>query len=336
MSTHKSNNSTEYYRELFGFGFHPTATHAVMLLRISKYLSRDNDNTSNEYTLCALTTEDVLSFCVDTTQVLVVDITSRDDADDDSRATARTCLVVDDTPDCEVGVSVAAQWSNKTSLPVHFVFGTLRCRRAVDWVKQSLLTSCNDNTCFSLDMRCTDNVQYNDDICALNKVIVRSTRREVLLELALPLTITNVARIGDEFLHNCGRLRYLDISSLSSASEIGGCFLSDCSTLASLDLSSFTNVSEIGVYFLSDCSSLTSLNLPPLTNVHKIGGGFLSDCSSLKSLDLSSCANVSEIGDDFLYDCSSLTSLDLPPLDSATRIGESFVANCSVLTSLDL
>eukprot|EP00760_Papus_ankaliazontas_P008950 PhM_4_TR13950/c2_g2_i1/m.32201 len=136
MSTHKSNNSTEYYRELFGFGFHPTATHAVMLLRISKYLSRDNDNTSNEYTLCALTTEDVLSFCVDTTQVLVVDITSRDDADADSRVTARTCLVVDDTPDCKVGVS-AAQWSNKTSLPVHFVFGT----RVFHWTCAAQITS---------------------------------------------------------------------------------------------------------------------------------------------------------------------------------------------------
>eukprot|EP00760_Papus_ankaliazontas_P008956 PhM_4_TR13950/c2_g2_i5/m.32187 len=156
---------------------------------------------------------------------------------------------------------------------------------------------CLWDTCFSLDMRCTDNVQYNDDICALNTVIVRSTRREVLLlELALPLTITNVARIGDEFLHNCGHLRYLDISSLSSASEIGGCFLSDCSTLASLDLSSFTNVSEIGVYFLSDCSSLTSLNLPPLASVNEIGDNFLSRCSTLASLDLSSFTNVSEIG----------------------------------------
>eukprot|EP00760_Papus_ankaliazontas_P013384 PhM_4_TR15703/c4_g3_i2/m.85044 len=84
MSYDRANSSTvtEHYRKIFRFGFHPTATRAAMLLRISTSCisSQGCEPTCHEYLLCPFTTEDVLSFCVDTAQVLVVDT-----ADDYSR-----------------------------------------------------------------------------------------------------------------------------------------------------------------------------------------------------------------------------------------------------------
>eukprot|EP00760_Papus_ankaliazontas_P039075 PhM_4_TR9477/c1_g2_i1/m.2124 len=326
------NSRIEHYRTMYRFSFfHRTATRAVMLLRIGKHLaSRQHRVPENDYELCDLMTEHVLSFCVDTRQVLVVDITSRDA--DYSHAIARTCLVFDDNPDSN---DVArARWS-ETSPPVHFIFKPMRFRRAVDWVwewDRSFITRyCNEaiDNGISLDMHHTDSLLHSNDINKLKRF-----GEHVFLELALPSGI-NVSRICDEFLRECSRLRYLDLSSVTKVSEIGDRFLEGCSALKSLDLSLLTNVSEIGDFFLSDCRSLTSLDVSPLANV-KVVGGFLEGCSALKSLDLSPLTNVSELGDRFLHDCRLLTSLDLPPLGNVSKIGNSFLRNCSTLTSLDL
>eukprot|EP00760_Papus_ankaliazontas_P033244 PhM_4_TR6262/c1_g1_i1/m.83078 len=46
-----------------------------MLLRISSFdVSSPHQATANNFQLCTFTTEDILSFCVDAAQVLVVDI----------------------------------------------------------------------------------------------------------------------------------------------------------------------------------------------------------------------------------------------------------------------
>eukprot|EP00760_Papus_ankaliazontas_P008970 PhM_4_TR13951/c2_g1_i2/m.32160 len=238
--------STEYFRTLYRFGVHPTATRALMLLRINKHLvasrrqGQEVRAPENDYILCDFTTEAVLSFCVDKTQVLVVDVTDVivDIITDCSHA--QTCLVVDDSgPDKDV-VAVS-EWSD-TSPPEHFIFGSMRCRRAMDWLslwhkhKQGI----------SLDMH---DVEMND-LDYLNYVIVNKTRRnvrDVLLELTLPSTIINVSssRICNEFLCNCTRLQYLGLASLTSVTQIGDGFLCLCSSLTSLDLSSLANVRKM-------------------------------------------------------------------------------------------
>eukprot|EP00760_Papus_ankaliazontas_P006148 PhM_4_TR12920/c0_g1_i1/m.2480 len=87
---HKSTTSrTEYSRETYRFGYHPTATRALILLGIST----DMLGTEHEYCLCLLNAEEVLSFCIDEKQVLIVDITDGDA--NFSRSTACTCLVVE-------------------------------------------------------------------------------------------------------------------------------------------------------------------------------------------------------------------------------------------------
>eukprot|EP00760_Papus_ankaliazontas_P021713 PhM_4_TR18725/c0_g3_i5/m.11698 len=131
MNTDNCGRLTEHYRTLYGFGYHPTATRAAMLLRISTLMSTHRAPTATDFQLCTFTTEAVLSFCVDTAQVLVVDIT--DHSPDISSGTARTCLVVDDDGGNEDVASAA--WS-ETSPPEHFIFTPMCYDRALDWVRQ--------------------------------------------------------------------------------------------------------------------------------------------------------------------------------------------------------
>eukprot|EP00760_Papus_ankaliazontas_P027580 PhM_4_TR3397/c4_g2_i1/m.64523 len=114
-----------YYRQLFGYGYHPTANRALILLRISKYLSRF-DTTANNYDLCDFMTEHVLSFCVDTTLVLIVDAETH--FFDITRSNAPTCLVVDEGPN---STRVTTTVRTRTNPPQHFIFASMCYRRAV-------------------------------------------------------------------------------------------------------------------------------------------------------------------------------------------------------------
>eukprot|EP00760_Papus_ankaliazontas_P013383 PhM_4_TR15703/c4_g3_i11/m.85064 len=299
------NSHDEHYPQMFRLGFHPTATRAAMLLRISNITScdlHDEQAPANDYELCAFTTEDVLSFCVDTMQVLVVDITRCDGDDDYSHATVRTCLVLDDEPDNK-DVAIA-KWS-QTTPPQHFVFAKMCFRRAINWVKRwPSYYDMNRRDGFSLHLFNT----YN----------------------------SSSVSTGDFFLSQCACLKFVDLSPLANVSEINCLFLADCYALSSLDLSPFSNVSKIGGVFLSRCCALTSLDLSPLSNVSEVGDNFLADCSDLTSLDLSPLSNVTAIGENFLCGCSGLTYLDLSPLTNVSRICDAFLTGCSALTSLDL
>eukprot|EP00760_Papus_ankaliazontas_P028006 PhM_4_TR3474/c1_g2_i1/m.77882 len=100
---------------------------------------------------------------------------------------------------------------------------------------------------------------------------------ERLVELTLPSTVAAI-RISNGFL-------YLDLSPLTNVTKIGNNFLHGCSRLTSLDLSPLANVRHIGSGFLDGCGALTSLDLSPLKNVTQIGVFFLHGCTALTSLD---------------------------------------------------
>eukprot|EP00760_Papus_ankaliazontas_P018513 PhM_4_TR17520/c4_g1_i1/m.3787 len=126
-----SNTRTEHFRKLFRFGYNPTATCAVLLLRTSTH--QEEPAAANGYHLCDFTTKDVLAFCIDTTCVLVVDIADGD-CDDVFNTVAPTCLVVDGhrerSPTAKTG------WSQSSS-PRHFIFASMPYSRALDWIQQS-------------------------------------------------------------------------------------------------------------------------------------------------------------------------------------------------------
>eukprot|EP00760_Papus_ankaliazontas_P040071 PhM_4_TR9837/c0_g2_i1/m.18093 len=317
-------STTQYYRSLYRLGFHPTATRAAMLLRISNSIP-------SRYQLCVFTTEAVLSFCVDTTQVLVVDIT--DKTSDYSSDTASTCLVVDDTLDASDDDNpdiTSAGWS-ETSPPQHFVFASMCCHRALVWVWRWKSKFTLEEFRISLDMH--HSCHNSNDMDTFNRVMAKSDH--VLLELTLPSVIT-ATRIGDKFAHGCNHLTYFDVSSLTNVTHIGDGFLVGCSRLKSLDLSPLSNVTHIGDSFLCRCTGLSSLHLSPFTNVGEIGDGFLYGCKGLTSLDMSPFTNVTHIGASFLYGCCELRSLDLSRLTNLSQIGGFFFSRCAGLTSLNV
>eukprot|EP00760_Papus_ankaliazontas_P025018 PhM_4_TR2457/c3_g1_i5/m.64696 len=136
MSDNNGNNLTEHYRKIYNFGFHPTASRAALLLRISTLQFPScapppvaPPPVANDYLLCAFRTEDVLSFCVDMSRVIVANIA--DECSDFSSRAAPTCLVVDDDAERTVGRAV---WS-QDSPPKHFIFSSMRYRRALDWIR---------------------------------------------------------------------------------------------------------------------------------------------------------------------------------------------------------
>eukprot|EP00760_Papus_ankaliazontas_P022281 PhM_4_TR18829/c0_g1_i1/m.95934 len=143
---------TEHCRMAYRLGYHPAAIRALMLLVFnSGDTSRPRES---DYHLSLFSTEDVLLFCVDRTEVLVVNIT---DGDPRSTACTRTFLLVDD--DDSKDVARIREW-NKTSLPHHCIFSSMCYDRALDW--------CTHNHCMielseegvSFDMRDTS---YPDD-----------------------------------------------------------------------------------------------------------------------------------------------------------------------------
>eukprot|EP00760_Papus_ankaliazontas_P008263 PhM_4_TR13715/c2_g2_i1/m.29246 len=264
-SDSKYSTRTEHYRKVHRFGYHPAATRALMLLRISADMPSHSDHGASGFQLCCIfTTEDVVSFCVDVTQVLVVDITNSA-ADLSSRPAPTLCLVVDDDPENE-DVAPAA-WS-ETSPPEHFIFACMCYDRALDWVRQWVVNDVMDENGISLDMRNTYSEKKTDTFSAVEPM-------SLVVELTLPSTIRATC-INEKFLSCCAHLTFLDTSSLTNVTQIGPCFLEGCAALRSLDLSPFRNVCEIGHGFLEDCSALTSLDLSPLANVCHIDFYFLS------------------------------------------------------------
>eukprot|EP00760_Papus_ankaliazontas_P012902 PhM_4_TR15615/c3_g1_i7/m.68562 len=293
-TTDNKNNRINHFRELFRCGYHPTATRAAILMLISstqQFPSSSSDpNIAAHYTLCAFTTEDVLSFCVDGTRVLVVDVAGK--GSNFLSSDAPTCLVVDD--DRASAPLTRTAW-NSTSPPNHFIFASMHYQRALDWVQQQQSKTA---TAVSLDMRNT----YSHEGGTFKGLQTRLS----IEELALPSTVAATS-ITECFLQFSSHLSYLDLSSLTNVTQIGGQFLRKCSALSSLDLSPLTTAREIGRCFLYGCSGLTSLMSLSLTNVTKIGDHFLRGCSTLTSLDLSPLARVRKIGTFFLCGCAALT-----------------------------
>eukprot|EP00760_Papus_ankaliazontas_P022288 PhM_4_TR18829/c2_g2_i2/m.95941 len=327
MSSGFSTSRTEHCRKVHRLGYHPAAIRALMLLVFnSGDTSRPRES---DYHLSLFSTEDVLLFCVDRTEVLVVNIT---DGDPRSTACTRTFLLVDD--DDSKDVARMREW-NKTSLPHHCIFSSMCYDRALDW--------CTYNHCMielaeegvSFDMRDTS---YPDDERGTFDFWLPGHHNVV--ELTLPST-TSATCLGDfehlrGFLQNFRRLAYLDMSPMKNVTAIDPDFLRECSSLTSVDLTALANVPSIGYGFLRGCSALTSVNLTPLANVTKIGSDFLSGCRSLTSVDLTPLTNVASIRYGFLRGCSALTSVNLTPLANVTKIGSDFLSGCRSLTSVDL
>eukprot|EP00760_Papus_ankaliazontas_P021166 PhM_4_TR18649/c2_g8_i1/m.23165 len=274
--SHHHKNDTKDFCALYSIGFHPTATRAAMLLlRLGTCMSNRQASPVYEYHLCTFTTETVLSFCVDRMQVIVADISSDyGRLSDFSSSAARTCLVVDNTPDSKDVATTA--WS-ATSPPVHFVFLSMSYDRALGWLQKWQNNDIMTTRGISLDMYDT----YHDDLRTVLMGVASSNL--LLLELTMPSKIS-ATDIGPSFLEECTRLTFLDALFLTNVTQIGSNFLCGCSSLVSLDLSSLTNVKTISDHFLSGCTSLTSLDLSALTNVSKIGDYFLHGCSSLTSI----------------------------------------------------
>eukprot|EP00760_Papus_ankaliazontas_P027712 PhM_4_TR3421/c0_g1_i3/m.425 len=293
------------------------STRAMTLLRVSTHSSSPRAPIDSNYRLCIFSTEYVLSFCVDVTRVLVVDI-SEEHPDFSSRH-APTCLVVDDHGEAK-HVSAATAWSPSCP-PQHFIFAPMHYDRAHDWVRQWQRNDAMKLKGISVDMHDT----YTDACGAFDSI-----PSLCLVEFTLPSTVSATC-ISDNFLSCCARLTHLDLSPFTNVRKIGRNFLRSGSALASLDLSPLTNVTEFGQYFLYCCSSLTSLDLSPLANVNEISGYFLEGCSRLTSLDLLPLTHVNEVGESFLYGCSALTSLDLSPLSNVSHIRPYFLFGCSGL-----
>eukprot|EP00760_Papus_ankaliazontas_P036426 PhM_4_TR8309/c0_g1_i2/m.24906 len=322
MSTDNCSNATEHFRKLYGFGYHPIATRAALLLRISTHVSSRGraPPTEDGYQLCTFTTEGVLSLCVDKSQVLVVDITT-ETSDDFSKNSAPICLVVDDSHGSK---NVATTTWSETYPPQHFIFEYMSYDRAFLWVQQWTENETMEDNGMSLDMHKT---------CANETNAVSSFHQSSsVVELTLPSTM-RATQISDNFLSYCTCMTFLDMSSLVNATQIGHVFLGDCAGLTSVDLSPLANVREIGAHFLDGCHSLVSVDLSPLNNnVCKIGDRFLAGCTVLTSLNLSPLKNVTDVGYDFLADCHSLTSVDLSPLSNVGEIGSGFLCDCHALS----
>eukprot|EP00760_Papus_ankaliazontas_P022588 PhM_4_TR18885/c2_g1_i1/m.76526 len=311
MSTEYSNSFTAHFRKVYSVGFHPTALRAATLLSIA-----------NEHNLCPFTTQRVLSFCIDTTQLLIVDILS--ERTDFTSSKAPMCLVVDDHP-TKTHVVTKTVWS-RTTPPKHFVFTPMNYHRALLWVREWMTNRTMAQADISLDMHDT----YTDV-----RALFDCLQFVKIVELTLP-SVVRATHIHTDFLCCCHHLTYFDASPLANVKKIRAGFLMDCSSLTSLDISQLTNVNEIGAFFLNGCSALTSLDLSLLANVSETKQNFLYGCSALTCLDLSPFTNVSEIEGGFLSACESLRSIDLSPLANVREVGQSFLEGCSALTSLDL
>eukprot|EP00760_Papus_ankaliazontas_P023662 PhM_4_TR2078/c1_g2_i5/m.47596 len=112
-TTVNSKSLNEELREVFCMGFHPTASRAVTLISIA-----------NEHCLCPFTVQHVLSFCVDATRVLVVDISGEEQSDVPAGSGPPTCVVVvDDHPRQRPS---RRPWSESTP-PKHFIFFSRQC-----------------------------------------------------------------------------------------------------------------------------------------------------------------------------------------------------------------
>eukprot|EP00760_Papus_ankaliazontas_P036780 PhM_4_TR8390/c1_g4_i3/m.62551 len=327
MNTTENNNNniasshTEHFRKLFRFGFHPTATRAVLLLRISSHISgrrapttnnfqrRSEPIIHNDYSLCDFTTEEILSFCIDTTRVFVVDA-----GDKFLFSAAPTWLVVDDHDETTTRRQkrkklrlggARGRGRGQGHVHNHFIFASMAYSRAIDWLKQSKIP---ENSTVSIDMYNT----YSDERGPFDGLLQDNDLR--IVELTLPSTVAATS-IVEKFLSGVG-IAYLDVSSLTNVRELADHFLQRCSRLTSVDLSGLSDVRMIGHDFLSGCSALTTLDLSPLRNVSRIGDGFLSHCSALTSMDLSPLSNLISIESYFFSGCSALTSFDLSPLSN--------------------
>eukprot|EP00760_Papus_ankaliazontas_P039589 PhM_4_TR9662/c0_g2_i1/m.41659 len=328
MSSDISVSLTMYYRKRYSFGFHATATLALMLLRISSHFFSASTN-SNEYLLCPFVEEEVLLLCIDTTLVRVLDVSDDSFELMMSHCEVPMCLVVDDWESQPVACFA---WS-KVLLHRHFMFTRMSYQRALDWVQQWDLTElmdrdgCMEFVNISLDLHNTYDDSSKTDTFGCRFTLLS----QCLVELSLPSRVS-ASRISDRFLCDCRRLTYLDISPLANVTVIGRYFLRSCSVLTSLDLTPLADINQVRDGFLSRCSALTSLDLSPLTAVTKIGDYCLAICQALTSLDLSPLANVTHMGGGFLC-CSALMSLDLSPLANLVDIGRHFLSGCSALRS---
>eukprot|EP00760_Papus_ankaliazontas_P003856 PhM_4_TR11657/c0_g2_i3/m.16453 len=368
-----SNISTiEHYRKLFQFGFHVTASRALLLLHFSKiYPIHSICHDGCIYHLCSMDTEVVLSFCIDATHILLVDITQPLDNVPSYRTTSinrsqAVCLAVDDHP-C-VGIT---KWiEERPSLSFEFITfcAPISYDRAFDWIKdwenvrvveRGVYIDFHDST-NSCHRHC--NYAFGDNIkLPIFELALPSSTTSNFTTTSLPdsflkgcahltsvklssLTVNNnnnnvITSIGDGFLSGCRSLTYVDLSPLSDIRQIPSEFLRNCSSLVSVDLSVLRNVDSAGHSFLAGCASLTSVDLTPLHNVTSIGDFFLYRCSSLTSIDLSPLRNVDFSHASFLYGyapflsgCASIVYVDLSPLRGIQMIPSQFLRNCFSLT----
>eukprot|EP00760_Papus_ankaliazontas_P001259 PhM_4_TR10436/c5_g3_i2/m.77971 len=245
MSLDHCSTLTEHYRQMFRFGYHPTATRAVMLLCIRSHVSGHPRATTNNFQLSPFTIEDVLSFCVDAAQVLIVDITD-EFSDLSSSSEATTALVVAD--DGETRQDEPIRWNHAS--PTHFIFTSMSYGGAVVWVQHWQINDEMKTKGISIDMHET----YCNECDPFHSGLP-SACLGTLVELSLPATISATS-IAHRLLSNFPRLRSVDMSALTNITEIKNEFLNGCSALESLDLSPLANLTRIGSLSLSGCSAL--------------------------------------------------------------------------------
>eukprot|EP00760_Papus_ankaliazontas_P014300 PhM_4_TR16033/c0_g1_i1/m.103282 len=174
-----------------------------------------------------------------------------------------------------------------------------------------------------------------------------TTLREIGKDFLLRSTVESVdvsgfckvTSIMANFLASCSNLHHhVDLSSLTRLCTIDRGFLFDCRALESIDLSGLYNVRSIGNKFMAECHNLRHVDLSchSLTKLHTIGDNFLSCCMVLESVDLSGLFNVTSVENSFLRNCWAMTHVDLSAMTSLQAAGRYFLEGNTAMQSVDL
>ncbi|MCF0227501.1 MAG: leucine-rich repeat protein [Malacoplasma sp.] len=134
----------------------------------------------------------------------------------------------------------------------------------------------------------------------------------------------NVKNLGNRFLYNCCRLKYLDLSGLNNIETIGDEFLYECNKLDNEVILPKT-LKSFGECFMMSCDCYNQQLILP-NGITCINSEFMRGCRSFNN-NLYIPNSVTTIKDRFLHNCVSYNQ-DLKIPDSVTSIGDDFLCDC--------